>query len=43
MTERPRPIVLVVLDGFGIGHDPAGDAVAAAPMPTWRTPSALAA
>jgi 2,3-bisphosphoglycerate-independent phosphoglycerate mutase len=28
--------VLVVLDGFGIGHDPAGDAVAAAPMPLWR-------
>ncbi len=33
---RPRPIVLVVLDGFGIGRDPAGDAIAAAPMPTWR-------
>ena len=33
---RPRPIVLVVLDGFGIGGDPAGDAIAAAPMPTWR-------
>ncbi|MGP1674395.1 MAG: 2,3-bisphosphoglycerate-independent phosphoglycerate mutase [Candidatus Limnocylindrales bacterium] len=33
---RPRPIVLVVLDGFGIGHDPASDAIAAAPMPTWR-------
>ncbi len=33
---RLRPIVLVVLDGFGIGHDPAGDAIAAAPMPTWR-------
>ena len=32
----PRPIVLVVLDGFGIGHDPAADAIAAAPMPTWR-------
>jgi 2,3-bisphosphoglycerate-independent phosphoglycerate mutase len=28
--------VLVILDGFGIGHDPAGDAIAAAPMPTWR-------
>ncbi|MEA2630702.1 MAG: 2,3-bisphosphoglycerate-independent phosphoglycerate mutase, partial [Chloroflexota bacterium] len=37
MTEtRPRPIVLVVLDGFGIGRDPATDAIAAAPMPTWR-------
>jgi 2,3-bisphosphoglycerate-independent phosphoglycerate mutase len=33
---RPRPIVLVVLDGFGIGRDPARDAIAAAPMPTWR-------
>jgi 2,3-bisphosphoglycerate-independent phosphoglycerate mutase len=28
--------VLVVLDGFGIGRDPAGDAIAAAPMPVWR-------
>ncbi|HEY4634436.1 MAG TPA: 2,3-bisphosphoglycerate-independent phosphoglycerate mutase [Candidatus Limnocylindrales bacterium] len=34
--SRPRPIVLVVLDGFGIGRDPAGDAIAAAPMPVWR-------
>jgi 2,3-bisphosphoglycerate-independent phosphoglycerate mutase len=34
--RRPRPIVLVVLDGFGIGRDPATDAIAAAPMPTWR-------
>jgi 2,3-bisphosphoglycerate-independent phosphoglycerate mutase len=33
---RPRPIVLVVLDGFGIGRDLVADAVAAAPMPTWR-------
>ena len=38
MTEgsRPRPIVLVVLDGFGIGPDPAKDAIAAAAMPRWR-------
>ncbi|HEX5239881.1 MAG TPA: 2,3-bisphosphoglycerate-independent phosphoglycerate mutase, partial [Candidatus Limnocylindrales bacterium] len=35
-TERPRPIVLVVLDGFGLGRRPAGDAIAAADMPTWR-------
>jgi 2,3-bisphosphoglycerate-independent phosphoglycerate mutase len=28
--------VLVVLDGFGIGRDPATDAIAAAPMPNWR-------
>ena len=34
--DRPRPIVLVVLDGFGIGRDPEADAVAAAPMPIWR-------
>jgi len=33
---RPRPIVLVVLDGFGIGDGGPGDAIAAAPMPTWR-------
>ena len=34
--SRPRPIVLVVLDGFGIGPDPAKDAIAAAAMPRWR-------
>jgi 2,3-bisphosphoglycerate-independent phosphoglycerate mutase len=28
--------VLVILDGFGIGRDPAADAIAAAPMPAWR-------
>ena len=33
---RPRPIVLVVLDGFGIGRDPSPMPIAAAPMPTWR-------
>ena len=33
---RPRPIVLVVLDGFGIGHTKEADAIAAAPMPRWR-------
>ena len=33
---RPRPIVLVVLDGFGIGAEPAKDAIAAASMPRWR-------
>ncbi len=35
-STRPRPIVLVVLDGFGIGTDPAKDAIAAAAMPRWR-------
>lgn len=34
--RRPRPVVLVVFDGFGIGRDPAGDAIVAAPMPEWR-------
>jgi 2,3-bisphosphoglycerate-independent phosphoglycerate mutase len=33
---RPRPVVLVVLDGFGVGPDPAVDAIAAAPMPVWH-------
>ena len=33
---RPRPIVLVIIDGFGIGGDPAADAIAAADMPVWR-------
>ena len=28
--------MLVVLDGFGIGHRPAADAIAAARMPVWR-------
>ncbi|MEP7361079.1 MAG: 2,3-bisphosphoglycerate-independent phosphoglycerate mutase [Chloroflexota bacterium] len=37
MSEsRPQPIVLVVIDGFGIGHRPADDAVAQARMPVWR-------
>ncbi|HEX2754018.1 MAG TPA: 2,3-bisphosphoglycerate-independent phosphoglycerate mutase [Candidatus Limnocylindrales bacterium] len=33
---RPRPIVLVIIDGFGLGPVPADDAIAAAAMPTWR-------
>jgi 2,3-bisphosphoglycerate-independent phosphoglycerate mutase len=33
---RPRPIVLIVIDGFGIGGDPSTDAIAAADMPVWR-------
>ncbi|MDO8483973.1 MAG: 2,3-bisphosphoglycerate-independent phosphoglycerate mutase [Candidatus Limnocylindrales bacterium] len=35
-SPRPRPIVLVVLDGFGIGREPSTDAIAAARMPVWR-------
>ncbi len=33
--SRPRPIVLVVLDGFGFGSRPSDDAIANARMPTW--------
>ncbi len=36
MAGRPRPIVLVILDGFGIGADPRSDAIRAARMPAWR-------
>jgi 2,3-bisphosphoglycerate-independent phosphoglycerate mutase len=36
LTDRPRPLVLVVIDGFGIGDRPEADAVAAARMPVWR-------
>jgi 2,3-bisphosphoglycerate-independent phosphoglycerate mutase len=36
VAGRPRPIVLVVLDGFGIGREPAVDAIRAANMPRWR-------
>jgi 2,3-bisphosphoglycerate-independent phosphoglycerate mutase len=32
-----RPLVLVVLDGFGIGRYPERDAIAAARMPVWRS------
>jgi 2,3-bisphosphoglycerate-independent phosphoglycerate mutase len=35
-APRPRPLVLVVIDGFGIGRVPADDAIAAARMPVWR-------
>ncbi len=33
---RPRPVVLVIIDGFGVGPDPAVDAIASARMPAWR-------
>jgi 2,3-bisphosphoglycerate-independent phosphoglycerate mutase len=33
---RPRPIALIVIDGFGIGGDPTTDAIAAADLPVWR-------
>ncbi|HTS14675.1 MAG TPA: hypothetical protein VMH24_03340, partial [Candidatus Sulfotelmatobacter sp.] len=34
--ERPRPIVLLVLDGFGLGSRREDDAIATARMPAWR-------
>jgi 2,3-bisphosphoglycerate-independent phosphoglycerate mutase len=36
-AERPCPLVLIIIDGFGIGPDPAVDAIAAAEMPRWRS------
>ena len=33
---RSRPIVLLIIDGFGLGVDPTSDAIAAARMPVWR-------
>jgi len=33
---RPRPVVLLIVDGFGVGPDPSVDAIAAASMPRWR-------
>jgi 2,3-bisphosphoglycerate-independent phosphoglycerate mutase len=30
------PLVLLIIDGFGIGSDPAVDAIAQAKMPVWR-------
>jgi 2,3-bisphosphoglycerate-independent phosphoglycerate mutase len=35
-ARRPRPLVLVIVDGFGIGPVPADDAIATARMPAWR-------
>ena len=32
----PKPIVLCVLDGFGLNNDPRRNALLAADMPTWR-------
>ncbi len=34
--RRPRPVVLLIIDGFGVGPDPAVDAIASARMPAWR-------
>ena len=34
-AQRPRPVVLCVLDGFGLSDDPARNAILAARMPAW--------
>jgi 2,3-bisphosphoglycerate-independent phosphoglycerate mutase len=34
---RPRPVVLCVLDGFGIGDDPRRNALLEAEMPVWAS------
>ena len=34
-ADRPRPVVLCVLDGFGLSDDPARNALLSARMPTW--------
>jgi len=36
MAERPRPVVLCILDGWGVRADPAANAVALADTPVWR-------
>jgi 2,3-bisphosphoglycerate-independent phosphoglycerate mutase len=34
--RRPRPVVLLILDGFGVSTGTPADAIAAARMPVWR-------
>lgn len=37
MTKlKVDPLILLIIDGFGIGNDPAVDAIAQAKMPVWR-------
>ena len=35
-AERPCPVVLIIVDGFGYGTKVEADAIAAAEMPRWR-------
>lgn len=35
-TQRPRPAVLMILDGFGVAPDSDGNAVTRAKMPRWN-------
>ncbi len=34
-TGKLKPVLLLILDGWGIGEDPASDAIALAETPTW--------
>jgi 2,3-bisphosphoglycerate-independent phosphoglycerate mutase len=36
VSDRPRPIVLVIIDGFGLGPVADADAIRAAAMPRWQ-------
>ena len=35
-TRRPRPVVLLILDGWGYREDPRDNAIALADVPNWR-------
>ncbi|WP_363799360.1 hypothetical protein ABU614_04215 [Lysobacter firmicutimachus] len=35
-TSRPKPVVLLILDGWGHRDDPADNALAQAELPNWR-------
>ncbi len=34
-TDRPRPLALIILDGWGYSEEVAGNAILAAPTPNW--------
>jgi 2,3-bisphosphoglycerate-independent phosphoglycerate mutase len=36
VVSRPKPVLLLILDGFGHREDPTDNAIAAADMPNWR-------
>ncbi len=35
-NARPKPVVLLILDGWGHREDPADNALALAELPNWR-------
>ncbi|MBC7990843.1 MAG: hypothetical protein H7Y19_14860, partial [Luteimonas sp.] len=36
VSTRPKPVVLLILDGWGHRDDPADNALAQAQLPNWR-------